>query len=130
MITDPISDMLTRIRNALMAGKSEVVFPFSKIKLTIAEILKREGFISEVITEGISSKKNIKVILKYKNNKPSIDSIRRISKPGRRIYFDTREIKQTMKGRGIFILSTSMGVMTNKEANKNNVGGEVLCEVY
>jgi small subunit ribosomal protein S8 len=126
MLTDPISDMLTRIRNALMAEKAEVIFPFSKIKLAIAEILKREGFLADAVVQD----KDIKVILKYKNNESAISSIRRVSKPGRRIYSNAKDIKGAIGGKGINILSTPLGILTNKEAKKMNVGGEVLCEVY
>ncbi len=126
MLTDPISDMLTRIRNALMAGKTQVVFPFSKIKLAIGEILKQEGFVSDVMVE----KKDIKVLLKYNGKLPAIIAINRISRPGRRVYSGMKEIKYVAGRKGISILSTPLGILTGREAQKRRVGGEVICEVY
>lgn len=116
--------MLTRIRNALGAGKTEVVFPNSKIKLAIALILRREGFVGDVTAQ----ERDIKVILKYKGREPAIISIKRISTPGRRVYSASKDIKYVPSG--IAILSTPVGIITGKEAKKRKVGGEVICEVY
>jgi len=124
MLTDPISDMLTRIRNALMAGKTELVFPHSSIKESISGILKREGFITDFMVE----EKEIKVILKYDGREPAIVSVRRISKPGCRVYSSAKDIKYVPGG--IVILSTPNGIITGREAKRQKVGGEVICEVY
>jgi small subunit ribosomal protein S8 len=127
---DPIADMLTRIRNASRVKKSEVVFPFSKIKFNIAKILEKEGFVGKVERKG-KDDGEISVSLKYKENRqPIIASLKRISKPGCRIYVTKDELPKVLGGLGIAIISTSQGVMTNKEARKNGLGGEVLCEIY
>lgn len=136
-MTDPIADMLTRIRNASAVNKQEVVLPMSKIKYNIAKILEKEGWVSEVGAIKTKSKKNgsavfdeIKISLKYKNGKPSIESLKRISKPGRRVYVSKKELPRVLNNLGIAIISTPHGVMTNKEARKKGVGGEVICEIY
>lgn len=129
MITDPISDMLTRIRNASLVSKKEVVLPYSKIKYAIAKILKEEGYIKEAKKEDIGFGQ-LKLELKYQNKKPAISFIKRVSKPGCRIYSPCDEIPKVLGGMGITILSTSCGLMTNKEAKKRRLGGEIICEVY
>lgn len=134
-MTDPIADMLTRIRNALAAKKPEVILPFSKIKLGIVEILKKEGFIKEVeeISKGRGENNfdQIRIVLKYLGPKePAISSLKRISKPGRRIYASKDELPRVLNNLGIAIISTSQGLMTNKEAKKAGLGGEVVCEIY
>ena len=129
MITDPISDMLTRIKNGYMAKKAEVVLPSSKIKLAIANILKNSGFILAVKEEG-EKKKELKIVLSYHNDEPAITYIKRISKPGRRIYAPAKELPKVLSGYGMAIISTPKGMMTNKEARKQNVGGEIICEIY
>jgi len=132
-MTDPIADMLTRIRNAQAVGHSTVSIPFSKIKYSIAEILAKEGFVKNVSKVGQKTKKRIKIELKYKDAKNSISTIsglKKISKPGRRIYIKAKEIKPVLGGRGISIISTSQGLMTGKEAKKRKLGGEILCEVW
>lgn len=134
-MTDPIADMLTRIRNALAVRKPEVALPFSKIKLGMAEILEKEGFVkkSELIKKGQegNSFDQIKIVLKYLGPKePAITSLKRISKPGRRVYVNKEEIPRVLNNLGIAIISTSQGLMTNKQAKKANLGGEVLCEIY
>lgn len=128
-MTDPIADMLTRIRNALLAKKEEVAIPFSKIKFSIAEILKKEGFISDLKVEEENGK-SIVIILKYNKGNSVIQSLRKVSKPGRRIYVDHYELPHVLNDLGVAIVSTSSGVMTNKEAKKKRVGGEVICDVY
>ena len=135
---DPISDMLTRIRNASAIGKSEVVLPMSKIKFEIAKILKRDGWVTDTeIIKGDNEKNSsstfdeLRIVLKYKNGKQSaIQSLKRISKPGLKIYVGKDELPKVLNNLGVAILSTSQGLMTNKEARKKGVGGEVICEIY
>ena len=136
-MVDPIADMLTRIRNASKVKKTEVYIPFSKMKLEIIKILKREGFIDrfEEIKPGSADAENrkfggIMVSLKYESQKSAISNIKRISKPGRRVYVAKTEMPKVLSGLGFAIISTSKGIMTNKEAKKAGLGGEVLCEVY
>ncbi|HDM32021.1 MAG TPA: 30S ribosomal protein S8 [bacterium] len=127
-ITDPIADMLTRIRNAQAVKKKTVKIPFSKVKFKIARILAQEGFVGEVKKRGKKARKSIEIELKYLPDKsPFISSLKRISKPGCRIYAGWKELKPK---RGILIVSTSKGIMTHKEARRLKIGGEVLCEVY
>ena len=137
-MTDPIADMLTRIRNASAVKKEEVVLPMSKVKYSIAKILEKEGWISKVEVIKTKSKKNssfvfdeLKLVLKYKKSgKPAVDSLKRISKPGCKIYVSKDNLPRVLNNLGIAIISTSKGIMTNKEARKNGVGGEVVCEIY
>jgi len=129
-MTDPIADMLTRVRNAILAKKSEVLVPYSKIKLALAKILEKEGYLAkvDVVDDG---RKNIRIELKYLSNRiPAIKSIKKISKVGQRIYVGKFEIPKVLNNFGIAILSTSKGVMTGKEAKKIGVGGELICEIY
>lgn len=128
-MTDPISDMLTRIRNAHAALLPTVEIPHSKIKENIAGILKKEGYISEVSVEGDKIKK-IKLKLKYNGKKGVIEGLRRISTPGLRNYVGATEIPRVRGGLGIAIVSTSQGVMSGQDARKKNVGGELLCYVW
>jgi small subunit ribosomal protein S8 len=131
MLTDPIGDMLTRIRNAVMVKKKEVVVePASKIKMAILDVLKREGYIEGYKIEGEGVKKKIIVYLKYYQGKPVIQVIERVSKPGRRIYVGVDEIPKVYNGLGIAILSTSKGVLSDREAKKLRVGGELICKVF
>jgi len=128
-MTDPIADMLTRIRNAYMAGKSEVLVPHSKIKFAIAKILETEKYIEKA--EKVEDKfDNILIKLKYKGKTPAISSIKRISKSGRRIYVGKNEVPKVLNNLGVAILTTSQGIMTGRDAKKASVGGEVICEVY
>jgi len=134
---DPIADMFTRIRNASAVKKTEVVMPISKIKLEVAKILEAEGWVKNfsVIAGGLEGKHNnfdeLKIQLRYrKNGKPQIGSIKRISRPGLRIYVGKDEIPTVLNNYGMAILSTSKGLMTNKEAKKQHIGGEVLGEIY
>ncbi|MBU1179484.1 30S ribosomal protein S8 [Patescibacteria group bacterium] len=129
MLSDPISDMLTRIRNAYMAGKRNIVLPSSKIKVSIANILKNNGYIGEIKESG-DKKKELAIILLYKDKKSAIQNIKRVSKPGRRIYASVSELPTVLNGYGIAIISTSTGIMTNKDAKKQKIGGEIICEVY
>jgi small subunit ribosomal protein S8 len=131
MLTDPIGDMLTRIRNAVMAKKKEVVVePASKLKMAILDVLKREGYIEGYKIEGEGVKKKIIVYLKYYQGKPVIQVIERVSKPGRRIYVGVDEIPKVYNGLGIAILSTPKGVLSDREAKKLRVGGELICKVF
>lgn len=126
MMTDPIADMLTRIRNAHLALHKEVSVPRSKMKESLAAILKQEGYIEDVATEEGS----IKLTLKYFKGKPVISGLKRVSKPGRRVYVGMHEIPKVQNGLGICILSTSRGVMDGNSAHESKVGGELLCEIW
>lgn len=129
-ISDPIADMLTRIRNALKAGHLVVDVPSSKMKVSIAKILKDEGFIKNFKLNDDNRQKVLRVYLKYSDvNQPAILSLTRISKPGRRVYIKAEDLRPVYNNIGIWILSTSKGIVTNKTAKKMNVGGEVLCEI-
>ncbi len=130
MITDPISDMLTRIRNASQVRKGEAVVPFSKLKFAIAKILAQEGFVGTVEKTTGSGFGELHIALKYDGKEPIIRSIQRISKPGRRAYAKYDTLPRVLSDNGIAIVSTSQGVMTNKEARRRKLGGEVLCEVF
>ena len=129
--TDPIADMLTRIRNAQVARHDSVLVPMSKTKKSIADILLREGFISSVEIVGEENKQNLSIGLKYgEHGAKVISGLKRISKPGLRIYVGAEDIPTVLSGLGIAIVSTSKGIITDKEARKLNVGGEVLCFVW
>ncbi|ABK43380.1 SSU ribosomal protein S8P [Magnetococcus marinus MC-1] len=130
-MNDPISDMLTRIRNAQMVGKDSVRMPASKMKKRIADILKEEGYI-ESISESVDEANHttLELTLKYYQNKPVIEEIKRISTPGRRTYVGKAEIPSVYQGLGIAILSTSKGVISSRRALELGVGGELLCTVY
>jgi len=127
-MNDPISDMLTRIRNAQVAQKEEVEMPASKLKASIAQVLKDEGYIENFLIQN-ESKPVLKINLKYYAGKPVIEKIERVSRPGLRIYKNTQSIPKIMNGLGIAIVSTSKGVMTDRRARATGVGGEVLCIV-
>jgi len=136
-MTDPIADMLTRIRNASAVAKLDVVLPMSKIKLELAKILEKEGWIQKASVEKFSGESKqanfdkLKIVLRYKKSgKSAITNLKRISKPGLRIYVDKNNLPKVLNNLGIAILSTSSGLMTNKEARKKGLGGEVLCEIY
>lgn len=132
---DTIADMLTRIRNAQMAGKKDVQFSASKLKLAIAKILEKEGFVESVFESETAGKKNIRIVLKYYKisntlKTPAIKAINKVSKNGQRIYVGNKEIRNVKNKFGIAIISTSKGVMTGFEARKNGLGGEYICEVW
>jgi small subunit ribosomal protein S8 len=129
-MTDPISDMLTRIRNASQALLPEVRVPHSKLKVSIAELLKREGYIADCAVEGEKVKRQIRMKLKYQGRKGVIEGLRRASSPGLRRYVGAREIPRVRGGLGEAVVSTSRGVMTGTQARKNNLGGEVVCYVW
>ena len=131
---DPVADMLTRIRNALVRGKPEVIVPKSKIKLEIARILKEEGYVEDFTVGDESPVNLIKVQLKYfgtrRDRRPVITQLQRISKPGRRVYRKRKELPIVLSGTGIAIVTTPKGVMTAQQARRDGVGGEVLCYVW
>jgi len=130
-LTDPIAYFLTRIRNASRSGKAEVLAPFSKIKADIARILKQEGYISAYEVEtSTEDKPQIKVTTKFVNRAPAITGLKRVSKPGLRKYVGAQEVPRVLGGLGITILSTPKGVMSGREAKKENVGGELLAFVW
>lgn len=126
-MTDPISDFLTRIRNAQLASQREVTVPYSKLKYALAQVLEREGWIAGLATAEHQA--ILKLVLKYDEGQPIIRSLKRISKPGRRIYVNRRDLPRVLGGMGTAIVSTSKGLMTSKEARQAKLGGEVLCEI-
>jgi small subunit ribosomal protein S8 len=128
-LSDPIGDMLTRIRNACQVDKDTVEIPSSKMKVAIAEVLKETGFINEFRVDG-DTIKTLTIDLKYRQGEPVIEGLQRISKPSRRIYVGSDEIPRVLGGLGVAILSTSQGVMGDRKARQQKVGGEVLCYVW
>ena len=130
-MTDPIADMLARIRNAVSAKHSRVDIPASKLKLEIARILKEEGYINNFVIKGEGAKKMLRIFLRYDaRGTSSITYLARVSRPGRRVYVGSHQIPRVLGGYGINIVSTSRGLMSGKTARRENVGGEVLAEVY
>jgi small subunit ribosomal protein S8 len=129
MMTDPIADMLTRIRNALSAGKLNVNMPDSKQKRAIAQVLKDEGFIADFAQAEAEAKPVLNIDLKYYEGKPVIEKIKRVSRPGLRIYKGKGELPKVMGGLGVAIISTSKGLMSDRAARKAGFGGEILCTV-
>ena len=129
-LTDPIADMLTRIRNANAAKHATVAVPFSRIKESIANILKNEGYIVDYEIKEEGTKKDIVVTLKFVDGEEVVKGLRRISKPGRRVYSSVENLPKVLGGLGIAIVSTPKGVLTDKECRKHSVGGEVLCYVW
>ena len=131
VMTDPIADMLTRIRNASMARKDEITLPGSTVKQRIAEILEQEGYLSGVSSEGQGKGRTLTVRLKYGTTRESsINGLERVSKPGRRVYAGREEVPRVLGGLGIAILSTSQGILTDRQARKLGVGGEVIAYVW
>jgi len=128
-MSDPISDMLTRIRNAQLANKAVVAMPSSKVKIAIVKVLKDEGFVEDFAVRDNEGKPSLEVGLKYYAGRPVIERIDRVSKPGLRIYKGANDIPRVMNGLGVAIVSTPKGVMTDRMARASNVGGEVLCIV-
>ena len=128
-LSDPIGDMLARIKNALMRNHSKVILPSSNFKIKIAEVLKSEGYIIDYkITD--EKKPNLEINLKYSSGNPVINSIERVSKPGRRIFSSAESLPKINNGLGIAIVSTPKGVMTDIDARKQNIGGEIICKVF
>ena len=128
-MTDPIADFLTRIRNGQLSGKVEIAAPASRIKLALAKVLKEEGYIEDFAVDGDSGKPTVKVRLKYYQGRPVIDRLERVSRPGLRVYKAKDELPKILGGMGVAIISTSKGVMTDREARASGHGGEVLCIV-
>ena len=128
-MSDPIADMLTRIRNAQLSEKQSVVMPASKLKSSIAKVLKDEGYIDDYVVRANDGRPQLEIGLKYYAGEPVIEKIERVSRPGLRIYKPSRDIPTVMNGLGIAIVSTSKGVMTDRQARGLGVGGEVLCVV-
>lgn len=129
-MTDPIADMLNRIRNAQAVFHPTVSIPFSKLKYEIAKVLEKQGFIEKAEKKRRKTKSIVEITLKYIDKAPAISGLKRISKPGQRIYSTWKKIKRVKGGFGIAIVSTSKGFMTNKESRKQKVGGEVICEIW
>lgn len=129
MFSDPVSDLLCRIRNAAAARHPDVVVPHSRLKQSIAEVLQREGYITDVSVEG-TSKKNLRLKLKFAGRKSVIEGLRRLSSPGRRVYAPCDSIPKVRGGLGVVVLSTSAGVVTDREARRRNLGGELLCSIW
>ncbi|HZN99782.1 MAG TPA: 30S ribosomal protein S8 [Burkholderiales bacterium] len=128
-MSDPIADMLVRIRNAQLVGHTEVAMPASKLKASIAQVLKDEGYIEDFALRDQGTKKELRIGLKYYAGRPVIERLERVSKPGLRVYRGRDDIPRVMNGLGVAILSTSRGVMTDRKARADGVGGEVLCIV-
>ena len=129
MMTDPIADMLTRVRNAQSASKVDVTMPSSKLKMAIAKVLQDEGYIAGFSSDG-AAKPILTITLKYHDGRPVIDEIKRVSRPGLRIYKNKHELPKILNGLGVAIVSTSAGVMSDREARASGRGGEILCTVY
>ena len=130
-MTDPIADMLTRVRNAIAANHSRVDVPGSKLKMEVARILKEEGYINNYVTKGEGVKYVIRIFLRYDaKGASSITHLSRVSRPGRRVFVGAMEIPKVLGGYGVNIVSTSKGLMSGKAARKENVGGEILAEIY
>lgn len=129
-MTDPIADMLNRIKNAQAVNHPTVEMPFSNFKYEIAKILEKNGFVEKIEKKERKARKTMEIVLKYRDKAPVISGIRRISKPGQRIYLSSGEIRKVKEGYGMAILSTSKGLMTDREAKKQKMGGEVLCEIW
>ena len=128
-MSDPLADMLTRIRNAQMVQKVSVVMPASKLKTAIAEVLKAEGYIDNFAVRGEATKPQLEIALKYYAGKPVIEHIERVSRPGLRVYKGRHDIPNVMNGLGVAIVTTPKGVMTDRKARQAGIGGEVLCYV-
>jgi small subunit ribosomal protein S8 len=129
-MTDPLGDMLTRIRNGQQARKDSILTPASKLRANVLDVLQREGYIRGYTEEELSGQKGLRIELKYFEGQPSIQHVARVSKPGRRVYSGSSELPRIRNGLGITIVSTPRGVLSDAEARDQNVGGEVLAEVF
>jgi len=129
-VTDPIADLLTRIRNASSAKKRRVEIPSSKMKLSLVEILKQQNFIEDYVVIEDNKQNKIEVKLKYIDGKPAISGLKKISKPGLRVYEGVDSLPRVLNGLGIAVISTSKGLMTEKQARKETIGGEIICHVW
>lgn len=130
MVTDPIADMLVQIKNAALAGRKVVELPHSKVKEEVGKVLKKEGYLSAVEKTGKTPKLLLLLTISYRDDTPVLTDLKRISKPGLRVYVDRHSIPQVVGGMGISVLSTPEGIMTGKDAKKKGIGGEVLCKVW
>lgn len=130
MMTDPISDMLTRVRNAQRANKGQVAIPYSKAKERILKVFAEEGFVGDMQVEGEAAQKKLVVQLKYFEGRPVIETVQRISRPGLRIYRGKDELPRINRGLGVAVISTPQGVMSDRAARAAGQGGEVLCKIY
>ena len=128
--TDPIADLLTRVRNAIKVGKNEIRVPSSKLKLAVAKQLAKSGYLSGVTVEKSAPRDELVILINREGANPTITEISRVSKPGRRVYAKSGEIPRVKSGRGVMIVSTSRGLMTGAEAKREKLGGELICEVY
>jgi small subunit ribosomal protein S8 len=128
-MSDPIADLLTRIRNAQAVDKASVVMPSSKLKVAIAKVLKDEGYVEDYAVTETGGKAELKIVLKYYSGRPVIERLERVSKPGLRVYKGRNEIPQVMNGLGVAIISTPKGLMTDRKARATGLGGEVICYV-
>ena len=129
-MTDPIADMLTRIRNASAIRKLEVLMPFSKVKFSIAKVLEKEHYIKKVEKVTDNNFSTLKIDLKYNKQEPGIKHLKRISTPGQRVYINSQEIPVVLNGYGLAIISTSKGILSDKEARSQKMGGEYICEIW
>ncbi|WP_118856469.1 30S ribosomal protein S8 [Sphingomonas mesophila] len=129
-MTDPLGDMLTRIRNGQQARKDSILTPASKLRAHVLDVLQREGYIRGYAEEELSGQKGLRIELKYFEGQPAIQHVARVSKPGRRVYSGSKELPRIRNGLGITIVSTPRGVLSDAEAREQNVGGEVLAEVF
>jgi len=129
-MTDPIADMLNRIKNAQAVGHLTVELPFSNLKYEIAKILERKGFVEKIEKKGRKARKTMEISLKYNDKAPAVLGVKRVSKPGQRIYLASSRMRKVREGYGMAIISTSQGLMTDREAKKQKLGGEVLCEIW
>ena len=129
-LNDPIGDMIARIKNAQLRNHKKVLLPSSNFKVKIADVLKNEGYIIDYKTSSELNKSNLEIILKYNSGNPVINSIQRISKPGRRIFSSAESLPKVNNGLGIAIVSTPKGVMTDIDARKQKIGGEIICKVF
>lgn len=129
MFSDPIADFLCRLNNAARAQHPDLEMPHSKLKESLAQVLQQEGYLTDVSVQG-QTKKVIRIRLRFTGKKSVIEGVRRMSKPGRRVYANCREIPKVLGGLGVVVLSTSSGLMTDREARRRNLGGELLCSVW
>jgi len=130
MVTDPVADLINRIKTAQMAKLPSISVPFSNLKLQIAELLSREGYVADVAKRGKKVKKFLDLTLKYEGTVPEVRGVKRISKPSRRVYIGARDIKPVKYGHGMMVISTPKGLLTDKEARKEKVGGEALFSIW
>lgn len=127
---DPVADMLTKIRNAQAVGKETVVVSYSKLKMELVKALLRFGYLKEARRRGKKNKKILELELLYKNNVPKISGLKKVSKPSCRVYQSAKNLKSVRQGRGLAVISTTKGILSDKEAKKENVGGEIICEIW